>query len=231
MFCRNCGNEVADKAVVCVSCGLRPLTEQNFCQECGGETKEDQEICLNCGCRTQSKNSNYQIKQKNTQASVQHGGFFRRLAALIIDIITIEVSGLVIGFPIGFIIGLIMIAMGYLEHEIVAFAESVGLLLSLVISWLYFTIMESSKQQATLGKMALGLKVVDIDSNRISFARANGRYFAKIISAVTLFIGFIMAAFTKNKQAMHDRITDTYVSKFPRGVNATNSHHVNSSNS
>jgi uncharacterized RDD family membrane protein YckC len=71
--------------------------------------------------------------------------------------------------------------------------------------------MESSSKQATLGKMALALKVTDLQGRRISFARATGRHFAKIISGMILLIGYIMAGFTERKQALHDMIAGTLV--------------------
>ena len=71
--------------------------------------------------------------------------------------------------------------------------------------------MLSSEWQATVGKRALGMVVTGVDGSRISFARATGRHFAKYISAIILFIGFIMAAFTAKKQALHDMIAATLV--------------------
>ena len=71
--------------------------------------------------------------------------------------------------------------------------------------------MESSEKQATLGKMALGIKVTDGQGQRITFGRATGRFFAKIISRLPLCIGFIIAGFTARKQALHDMIADTLV--------------------
>lgn len=50
MHCRNCGAEINEKAEICVSCGVRPLSEKKFCQECGAETKPNQELCIKCGC-------------------------------------------------------------------------------------------------------------------------------------------------------------------------------------
>ena len=73
-----------------------------------------------------------------------------------------------------------------------------------ILGWLYFALMESSKTQATLGKMALGLKVTDLEGNRISFGRATGRYFGKIISGMIIYIGYILAGLTEKKQALHD---------------------------
>ena len=71
--------------------------------------------------------------------------------------------------------------------------------------------MESSSLQATLGKMIFGMKVMDLNGNRISFARATGRHFAKYISSAILFVGYIMAGFTERKQALHDMLAGTLV--------------------
>ena len=79
-------------------------------------------------------------------------------------------------------------------------------LLVTMASWLYWASMESSPWQATLGKKALGIEVTDFAGRRISFARASGRYFGKII-----FIGFILAGFTERKQALHDMIAGCLV--------------------
>lgn len=80
-----------------------------------------------------------------------------------------------------------------------------------VAQWLYHALMESSAKQATLGRMALGIRVTDLNGNRIGFGRATGRYFAKILSALILGIGFLMAAFTAKKQALHDIPAGTLV--------------------
>ena len=80
-----------------------------------------------------------------------------------------------------------------------------GLILaSIAVGWLYFALMESSKNQGTLGKMALSIKVTDGEGNPISFARASGRYFGKIISSMIMMIEYILAGLTEKKQALHD---------------------------
>lgn len=81
----------------------------------------------------------------------------------------------------------------------------------LVVAWLYFALSESSRWQGTLGKRACGLLVIDTDTNSITFARATGRHFAKYVSALTLGVGFAMAAFTERRQALHDIIAHTLV--------------------
>ena len=77
-------------------------------------------------------------------------------------------------------------------------------LLALMLSWIYYASLESSAWQATLGKKILGLKVTDLAGNRISFGRASGRFFGKILSGMIIGIGFLMAGFTERKQALHD---------------------------
>jgi uncharacterized RDD family membrane protein YckC len=80
------------------------------------------------------------------------------------------------------------------------------------LNWLYEALLTSSAWQATLGKKILNLRVTDEAGNRISFARASGRYFAKFLSTF-LMIGFIMAAFTDRKRALHDILAGTLVRK------------------
>ncbi len=81
----------------------------------------------------------------------------------------------------------------------------------MIMGWLYFSIHESSSRQATQGKALFGIKVTDTFGNRISFLRATGRYFAKYLSMIIVFVGFVMAAFTARKQALHDLIASTLV--------------------
>ena len=86
------------------------------------------------------------------------------------------------------------------------------LLCVLIVGWLYYAGMESSEHQGTLGKMALGLLVTDMEGQRVTFGRASGRYWAKLITGmVPLYIGFIMAGFTEKKQALHDMIASCLV--------------------
>jgi uncharacterized RDD family membrane protein YckC len=83
--------------------------------------------------------------------------------------------------------------------------------LFLFAGWIYEAGMESSSKQATLGKMALGLKVTDEYGKRIGFARASARFFSKILSRMILMIGYIMVGFTARKQGLHDMIAGTLV--------------------
>jgi uncharacterized RDD family membrane protein YckC len=84
-------------------------------------------------------------------------------------------------------------------------------LIKLTVVFPYFTLLESSRLQATLGKLLCGMKVNDLSGHRISFLRATGRFFGKILSGQILLIGYLMAAFTKRKQSLHDLLAGTVV--------------------
>ena len=93
------------------------------------------------------------------------------------------------------------------------FGDSLGGTLVLVGWWLYFALMESSNWQGTLGKRVLGLAVTDLEGAPVRFERATIRFFAKIVSVLTLGVGFVMAGSTPKKQALHDKLADCLVIK------------------
>jgi uncharacterized RDD family membrane protein YckC len=140
------------------------------------------------------------------QSQVAYGGFWIRLVAYLIDAIVLSV-----------VVGVIASIMGLniFDPESAASFDPTLNLASVVIGWLYFSLMESSERGATLGKMALGLRVVSSSGQRLSFLNATGRYFAKILSAIILCIGFLMIAFTDRKRGLHDMIAGTLVVKYP----------------
>jgi len=76
--------------------------------------------------------------------------------------------------------------------------------------WVYCATMESQKQ-ATLGKLALGIRVTDLQGGRISFARATARHFAKLLALLPVGIGFFMVTFTDRKQGLHDLMAQCLV--------------------
>ena len=138
-----------------------------------------------------------------------YAGFWLRLVAYIIDYIVTYIIGSIVGFFLGLIAASVMAPTprGQMPVGLLVFFGLSGLL----IGWLYYALMECSSTQATLGKMALGLRVTDMEGRRITFGRATGRFFAKILSALILLVGFIMAAFTERKQGLHDMIAGTLV--------------------
>lgn len=134
-----------------------------------------------------------------------YAGFWRRAGAALID----GVITYIFNYIIGFVIGLAALLGG--DEPAVAMIYSS--ILCIVITWLYYALMESSNSQATLGKRALGIIVTDMNGNKISFGRASGRYFGKIISTLILCIGYFMVAFTGKKQALHDIMAGCLVIK------------------
>jgi uncharacterized RDD family membrane protein YckC len=123
---------------------------------------------------------------------VEYAGFWNRAIALLIDSVLLAIVSIIVNILLN---------------------ENAAGFIGTLVGWLYFAGMESSGRQATLGKSAMGLVVTDMNGNRISFLRATGRYFAKILSALILLIGYIIAAFTARKQALHDMLASTLVLK------------------
>jgi uncharacterized RDD family membrane protein YckC len=140
----------------------------------------------------------------NPAGGVQYANFGQRLLAWLIDYLV----NLGIGFVVGLVIGVIFAAAKAGDT-----AGLVAGLIGWVISWLYYALQESSAAQATLGKRALSLTVTDMQGNRISFGRATGRFFVKLLSGLTLGIGFLMVAFTERRQGLHDMVASTLVLK------------------
>ena len=144
---------------------------------------------------------------------VVYAGFWKRVAAYFIDAIVVGMVGGIIGGMIGGVLGVMLLGAGGSSANTTGMLVIQGLanLAGIALGVAYFGWMHSSSSMATLGKMAIGIKVVRPDGQRISFARAAGRYFGLIVSSLTLFIGFAMAGFTERKRALHDMMCDTVV--------------------
>ena len=123
-------------------------------------------------------------------------GFWKRFASSLIDGLITGLIGTIAG---GFYGGLHGLAGGSSDGVF-----WVGMIMGVLGQWIYFAAFESSNRQATLGKLALGIKVVDLEGNRINFSKASGRFWGKYISTLIVFIGYIMVAFTEKKQGLHD---------------------------
>jgi uncharacterized RDD family membrane protein YckC len=130
------------------------------------------------------------------------------------------IDGILVGIVVWPVAAVMTVAIGVAGHSVSMPGIGINLVSVIVrlafsglAKWIYEASMESSSRQATVGKMALGLKVTDLEGRRISFARASGRHFAKYISGMILLIGYIMAGFTERKQALHDMIAGTLVQR------------------
>ncbi len=146
-----------------------------------------------------------------------YAGFWKRFLAFLIDKLILGAVTGVFAIPV--------IAVGIAgaanppdnpDDTSVLAAMLIGMVLllalvSLVIAWLYYAFMESSARQGTLGKLALGIVVTDMQGNKVSFGRATGRYFGKILSGLVFGIGFLMAGFSQQKQALHDILSQCLV--------------------
>jgi uncharacterized RDD family membrane protein YckC/Tfp pilus assembly major pilin PilA len=134
-------------------------------------------------------------------------GFLRRWAALFLD-------SFIVAIPAGIlaVVAAVPLGMSSSNKESVGpMAQGLYYLFHFLIAPLYYAGMESSARQATLGKQALGIKVTDDDGRRLSFGHALGRWFAAALSYMTLYVGFLMAAFTERKRALHDIVAGTLV--------------------
>lgn len=138
----------------------------------------------------------------------------------LLDAIIIGVIQWIVVLPVLALVGLLAasaVSSGINETGVIGMAGTIigtamiTHLALIVLLWLYFAIMESSKFQGTVGKIAIGLVVSDLEGNRISFAGATGRCFGKILSSMILMIGYILAGFTQKKQALHDMLDGTLV--------------------
>lgn len=125
-------------------------------------------------------------------SELHYAGFWIRVGAYLIDFVLLYIVNFII-------------ALALSDSPVLA------TILNLIVGVCYFGFLESSEHQATLGKMAVGIKVGDNRGNQISFMNAMGRYFAKIISALLLCIGFMMVGWDEKNQGIHDKLADTYV--------------------
>jgi uncharacterized RDD family membrane protein YckC len=217
MFCSKCGAQVADTATFCPACG----------QATGATPAAPRGIPLAPGGFAPAGGAGSQTPAETAPAapspayfpsapvrSIAYAGFWLRFVAWIIDMVLLDI---VLGmFVMGPILGssLTSIQPGNLFDLIRVLGPKLleVQLITLAVMWLYYALMESSSWQATLGKKALGLEVTDLSGRRLTFGRATGRFFGKIVSfPFTLGVGYIMAGFTGHKQALHDMMASCLV--------------------
>jgi uncharacterized RDD family membrane protein YckC len=162
------------------------------------------------------------LPQTTAAALEDYAGFWKRVAAFILDGIVLYIPNLIIMKSMGSdaaqatMTQAILAAPGDPHAMMTAYghfysAMAAASLITTLLTWLYFALCESSAWQATLGKLALGIRVTDLQGNRISFLRALGRYPAKLLSGIILYVGFLMVAWTERKQGLHDLICSTLV--------------------
>jgi uncharacterized RDD family membrane protein YckC len=212
-----------------------------YCSRCGGVMADGAAFCSNCGqgfavaaapLRAAVMSASVAVPTGGAAtalpaypgnaavARVEYAGFWLRFIAFLIDNVVMGIGFVLILIPLIFLTGLggflsqihpdeeindagIFVLLGFIFLAATA---------SLVFTWLYHALMESSEWQATVGKKALGLVVTDLAGQRVSFGRSTGRHFGKIITNMVPFlIGYIMAGFTEKKQALHDMLAGCLV--------------------
>src|SRR5437588_1224000 len=127
--------------------------------------------------------------------SARYAGFWIRFVAWLIDAILLTAVGFGIGLVVGVVFGLIdaVVNGGSAVSDVADGVRGLVVeLMLLALNWLYFGLLHSSRYQASLGQMAVGIHVVGYDGQRISFARASGRVFASLLSGLICYVGYLM---------------------------------------
>ena len=215
MYCVGCGSAMGEGAAFCSACG----------KAVGGPQAASMVIAATHVVPAGPEGATWAGSGTASAASlpvtrVAYAGFWLRFVALLIDSFAlwfIFVPALAItGLGAGLLGALSSAGESGDPSEIIAAMFSGGLLallcLFFLVRWAYYSLMESSSWQATLGKKALGLYVTDMSGERVTFGRAAGRNLGKFITEIIpLAIGYIMAGFTEKKQALHDMIASCLV--------------------
>ncbi len=195
--------------------------ETRFCSECGRPSPVDQMVTIGTASVCAQCKPLYMQRMREGGQPVgvrRYGGFWIRFVAIVIDSIILGVVGLIITLPLRLLMVGSTISAVQTQDPTAALAMLPALMGMVGISMLvqfalgaayegYFV----STKGGTIGKLALGLQIIRVDGSRLSFAQAAGRYFARILSAIILYIGFIMAGFDAEKRSLHDRICNTLV--------------------
>jgi uncharacterized RDD family membrane protein YckC len=205
-----------------------------FCSKCGVAVAADSAFCQSCGTAVPRPSfASYPSTGVSPHAgvgaiayatNVTYAGFWLRFVAYLVDHLILGIGVMAVFIPLFFLMGGVALleSLPRQGSERLEPGQLAGLLTmifafagaSLIVQWLYFAYLESGEKQGTWGKQLLGLYVTDLLGNPISFGRASGRFFAKLITGlIPLGIGYIMAGFTERRQALHDMIASSLVLK------------------
>lgn len=186
-----------------------------FCQSCGKEIADGSVFCRHCGVRIPSATT---VPAAAGPARA-YAGFWLRFVAVFLDSLLFSLISVPLSLFFMTTIAAKFLQVGDWEGgdlplevvlPILPFIVLLGLLLT-VLWYSYFAVLESSEWQASIGKKVMGLKVTDLNGNRLTFGRAAGRAFGKAITDMTFTIGYLIAGFTQKKQALHDILADCLV--------------------
>ena len=196
---------------VCASCGNERLPDGQFCLFCGDVLPESS--AKGAG---PAQPSSAEDSLPNRVDLTNYAGFWLRVVAGAIDVI-VEAAGALV---LTLVFDLLLRRFGYLfgiSPFVSKVATGMAFILFLSIgSWLYSAFTESSAWRATVGKRVMGLQVVTAAGEKISFGQATARHLMKFLSLFMLMIGFMMAGWTKRRQALHDLPSDCLVIRVPQ---------------
>ena len=206
-----------------------------YCPKCGKETEQSGQYCQWCGANLKEyRERPFTRKRVGTIRTEKFAGLGGRFLGGLIDLIFLFLFDLMAAALVGIVSWLFgrpdpvsetvrMLNQYYLHiprtdatGQIVNAVIPPQIILSVIIflilvPWIYFAYLESSRNQASLGKMAIRAAVTDMQGNRITFSRATLRLFGKYLCVLTVFIGFLIIAFTAYRQGLHDKIAGTLV--------------------
>ena len=187
---------------VCTSCGNSRMPDGNFCLFCGDVLSEAAPPIV--GAEPTNRVSNQADK-------IEYAGFWLRFWAGAFDVCIEALGALLVTLAIDFLLQHFGRIFGIDRWDAKVFAGFAYIPILAVGSWLYCAFTESSSWRATVGKRLLGLQVTTLQGGRVSFGQATVRHFMKFLSFFSLTIGFMMAGWTKRRQALHDIPTDCLV--------------------
>jgi len=190
--------------------------ETRFCSECGRPFPAHEMVTIGTAtvCAQCKPLYMQRVREGGQPIGVRrYAGFWIRFVARIIDGIILMVVGFIINLPIQMALGLGAARVGDVSTALPMMLGTIGISLAInIVLNAAYEIYFLSTRSATIGKLALGLRVIRADGGSLSTGQATGRFFAYLLDAYfTLTIGFIIAGFDTEKRSLHDRICDTRV--------------------
>jgi uncharacterized RDD family membrane protein YckC len=206
----------ASKPVPIPAAAVPIAAETRFCSECGRPFPANEMVTIGAAtiCAQCKPLYMQRVREGGQPIGVRrYAGFWIRFVARVIDGIILVVVGFIINLPLQMALGLSATRVGDVTTALPVLLGTIGLSLAvnLILQGAYEVYFLSTRG-ATIGKLALGLKVIRADGGPLSVGQSAGRFFAYLLDAYfTLTIGFIIAGFDSEKRALHDRICDTRV--------------------
>jgi uncharacterized RDD family membrane protein YckC len=196
---------------VCASCGNSRLPDGRFCLFCGDVLSEP-----SARKGASPRSSRHPLHpERSTDEPIEYAGFWLRLWAGAIDILIECLGAFVLTFALDFALSRFGRFIGLSPFDSKVAVGMAFIMILAVGSWLYAAFLESSSWRATVGKRLLGLQVMCADGSRTSFGVATVRHLMKFLSLFVVMIGFLMSAWTKRRQALHDMPCDCLVIRVP----------------